>query len=147
MSKENSAIGKKKPTVNYSFSASNPNAVSRVAAGMTIHNGDITSVNDIRFDGCFDGKLTSKGRIIVGETAKLKCDVVCTNLDVWGVLEGKIFVKDTLSLKKGCSVCGSIHAGKLVVELGSKFEGDFKMATDEDYAAISKENDFLQDKA
>lgn len=147
MSKETSNSDKKKPTVNYEFKAANPNAVSRVAAGMTIHNGDITSLYDIRFDGCFDGKLTSKGRIIIGEGASLKCDVVCTNLDVWGVLEGKIFVKDTLSLKKGSSVRGSIHAGKLVVELGSRFEGDFKMATDEDYAAICKENDFLQDKA
>ena len=34
----------------------------------------------------------------MGETAVVKGDIICENIDLWGKVEGNIYVKDTLSL-------------------------------------------------
>ena len=46
----------------------NVNDVSRISAG-TVIKGEINSPNDIRIDGSFEGKIISKGRVVVGDKA------------------------------------------------------------------------------
>lgn len=113
----------------------NVNSVSRISHG-TFVKGEVTSPYDIRIDGGFDGKLYSKGKVVVGENAVVKGEFVCSNLDLFGKFEGTIYVKDTLSLKNGCSVDGSINIRKLFVELGSQLNGTCKMITEEDFAKV-----------
>lgn len=112
---------------------SNPNSVSRIAAGMTVIKGEIVSLHDIRFDGDFDGKITTKGRIIIGETSHIKADIVCANLDIWGTFDGNACVKDTLALKSGCTVKGDMQMNKLSIELGSRFDGTSRTITEEEF--------------
>lgn len=111
---------------------SNVNAVSRVSAG-TVIKGEIMSPCDIRIDGTFEGKLQANGRVVIGETAIIKGDIICVNIDLWGKVDGNIYVKDTLSLKEGCVVNGNLHIKRLAVELGSKFNGNCKMISDGDF--------------
>jgi len=114
-----------------------PNAVSRIAAGMTVKEGEVISTNDIRVDGRYEGKITSKGRLIVGEGGYVNADVICNNLDVWGTFEGTAAIKDTLSLRKGSKVSGGFSAGHLVVELGSNFDGSMHVITDEEFRQLA----------
>ena len=102
----------------------NPNAISRIAAGTVIIGGEIKTQCDIRFDGDYTGNITSQSRVIVGETAHLKGEIRCENLDVFGTLEGDVFVKDTMTIKSEASFTGHIQSSRLVIELGAKFEGD-----------------------
>ena len=103
--------------------ALNVNSISRISAG-TVIKGEILSPGDIRIDGTFDGKLHSKGRVVIGETAVIKGDIFCDNIDLWGKVEGNLYVKDTLALKEGCIVNGNLHIKKLSVELGAVFNGN-----------------------
>lgn len=107
------------------------NTVSRLAAG-TIFKGEITSPNDIRIDGTFEGKVNSEGRVVIGEDAVINGDIDCTNLDMLGTIEGNVYVRDTLSLKAGCKVNGNIQTRRLWVELGSSFNGNCRMIQDEE---------------
>lgn len=116
--------------------ATNPNSISRIAVGTTIVKGEIHSEYDIRFDGYFEGNIYSKGRVIIGESASLKGELACENLDIWGDFEGVVNIKDTICLKTGSSFKGSIRSGKLVIELGSKFDGDSKMLTEAEFDKI-----------
>ena len=75
--------------------AVNVNEVSRISTG-TVIKGEINSPNDIRIDGAFEGKLVCKGRVVVGEKAVIKGDIICENLDFWGRLEGSLYVKDKI---------------------------------------------------
>lgn len=102
----------------------NPNAISRIAAGTVIIGGEIKTQCDIRFDGDYTGNITSDSRVIVGETAHLKGEIRCDSLDVFGTLEGDVFVKDTMTIKSEATFSGHIQSGRLVIELGAKFEGD-----------------------
>ena len=114
----------------------NVNSISRISAG-TVIKGEIVSPNDIRIDGTFEGRIQSKGRVVVGESATIKGDIVCENVDLWGKVEGNLFVKDTLSLKEGCVVSGNLHIRRLSVELGSTFNGNCKTITEAEFNKLA----------
>ncbi len=116
----------------------NVNEVSRISAG-TVVKGEISSPGDIRIDGSFDGKIYSKGRVVVGEKAVVKGDIICQNVDFWGSMTGNFYVKDTLSLKAGCKVDGDLHVRRLQVELDARFNGGCKMITEQEYDKIAAE--------
>ena len=114
----------------------NVNSISRISSG-TIIKGEILSPYDIRIDGTFEGKVQTKGRVVVGETAFIKGDIICENIDLWGKVEGNLFVKDTLSLMEGCSVNGNLNVRRLSVELGSTFNGNCRMITEAEFNKIA----------
>ena len=122
-------MAKTEPTVNV-------NSISRISAG-TVIKGEILSPTDIRIDGTFEGRVQSKGRVVVGESAVIKGDVVCENIDLWGKVEGNIFVKDTLSLMDGCVVTGNLHIRRLAVELGATFNGNCKTITEAEFNKLA----------
>ncbi len=122
-----------------STESANVNDVSRISAGSVI-KGEITSPNDIRIDGTFEGKIISQARVVVGEKAVIKGDIICNNADYWGRIEGNSFVKDTLSLKDTCVVEGDLHIRRLQVELDAKFNGVCKMISEEEFTQLTEGN-------
>ena len=115
---------------------SDNNSVSRISAG-TVIKGEIISPNDIRIDCVFEGTLKVKGKVVVGNTATIKGDVICDNCDICGKLDGNVYVKDTLGLKDGCIVNGNLHIRRISVELGSTFNGNCKMMNEGEFDKIS----------
>lgn len=114
----------------------NVNSISRISAG-TVIKGEIISPSDIRIDGTFEGKVQSKGRVVIGETAVISGDIVCADVDLWGKVDGNIFVKDTLALKEGCVMNGNLHVRKLSVELGATFNGNCKTITEAEFDRLA----------
>ncbi len=114
----------------------NVNSISRISPG-TVIKGEILSPTDIRIDGTFEGKLQSKGRVVIGESAVIKGDIVCKDIDLWGKVDGNLYVKDTLALKEGCAVNGNLHIKKLSVELGATFNGNCKTITEAEFDRLA----------
>lgn len=112
------------------------NDISRISAGSVI-KGEITSPNDIRIDGTFEGRIFSQAKVVVGEKAVIKGDIICNNADFWGKINGNFFVNDTLSLKDTCVVEGDLHIRRLQVELDAKFNGNCKMITEEEFNQLT----------
>lgn len=67
----------------------------------------------------------------------IKGDIICSNADFWGKINGNFFVKDTLSLKDTCVVDGDLHIRRLQVELDAKFNGNCKMITEEEFTQLT----------
>ncbi|MBR4756923.1 MAG: polymer-forming cytoskeletal protein [Bacteroidales bacterium] len=112
------------------------NDISRISAGSII-KGEITSPNDIRIDGSFEGKVVSQAKVVVGEKAVIKGDIVCSNCDFWGKIDGNFFVKDTLSLKDTCVVDGDLHIRRLQVDLDATFNGNCKMISEGEFNQLT----------
>ncbi len=108
------------------------NDVSRISS-LTVIKGEVSSVNDIRVDGKVDGKLYSKGKIVVGQLADLKGCLLCNNVDFWGKMKGDIYVKDLLTLKSSSVIDGSVNVNKLQVEMGAQINGTCHMINDAEY--------------
>ncbi len=100
--------------------------INLISTGTNI-NGDITSNSDIRIDGILDGNLTTKGRLVIGESGRIKGEISCKNADISGIIEGKITVSELLSLKATSMITGEIVTGRLAVEPGCKFNGTCKI--------------------
>ena len=123
--------------LNQRLSDSTPsvNDVSRISAGSTIR-GEIISPYDIRIDGNFEGKIISDAKVVVGEKATIKGDIICNDCDFSGTIEGNFYVKDTLSLKGTCSVDGDLHTRRFQVELDAKFNGNCRMISEAEFDKI-----------
>lgn len=114
----------------------NVNSVSRISAG-TVIKGEIQSPYDLRIDGTFEGKIQTKGRVVIGESAIIKGNIICENIDLWGVVEGDLFVKDTLALKEGCKMNGNINISRLAVELGATFNGTCRTISEDEFNKLT----------
>ncbi|MBQ6253943.1 MAG: polymer-forming cytoskeletal protein [Bacteroidales bacterium] len=112
------------------------NDVSRISAGSSI-KGEITSPNDIRIDGTFEGKIVSQAKVVVGEKAVVKGDIVCSSCDFWGKIDGNFYVKDTLCLKDTCVVTGDLHIRRLQVDLDANFNGNCKMISESEFTQLT----------
>lgn len=105
-----------------------PNNVNRISYGTDI-KGNIKTNSDIRIDGSLEGNLTTAGKIVVGETGKIKGEIKCKNSDIEGQLIGKIVVEELLALKRTSSINGDIVTDKLAIEPGAAFTGKCDMST------------------
>ena len=117
--------------------SNNSNDVNRIAYGTKL-TGDLASGNDIRIDGDFEGRLYCAGRLVVGEKAVLKGDFFCVNVDFSGTMNGgNIYVRETLSLKSGCSIEGNLFFQRFQVELDSRFTGACKVIGEDEFNKVS----------
>ncbi len=103
-----------------------PDQLNRIVKGTKIE-GDIRSDSNIRIDGVLKGTITTKGRLVIGQTGSIEGEVVCNNADIEGVLVGKITVNELLSLKSTAKLTGDILTNKLAIEPGANFSGTCSM--------------------
>jgi cytoskeletal protein CcmA (bactofilin family) len=104
--------------------------VNIIGAG-TIIEGEIRTDSDIRIDGKVKGTITSKAKIVVGNTGIVDGDLNGDTADISGKVFGKVEVTDLLFLKSSGYLEGDIITGKLVVEAGARFTGSCKMGVKE----------------
>ena len=89
--------------------------------------GDVETNGDIRIDGHIEGNVNSKGKVVIGSNGMIKGEVICSNAELAGSLNGKINVSELLSLKASSKVNGDIKTGKLNIEPGAIFSGTCSM--------------------
>ncbi len=97
-----------------------------IGAGTTL-TGDISSSGDLRIDGNVAGNITSKAKIIIGNSGSVEGDITCNQADITGKVAGNIRAKELLQLKGNCVVSGNLYAGKLQVEPSATFNGQCHM--------------------
>ncbi|MDR3235457.1 MAG: polymer-forming cytoskeletal protein [Prevotellaceae bacterium] len=100
--------------------------INRISEGTEII-GSITTPGDIRIDGSFEGSITSKGKVVIGEKGKIKGDINCYDADIWGIFEGALHASEIITLKEVATVIGDIKTQKLVLEAGAVFNGSCAM--------------------
>jgi len=105
------------------------NNINLIGFGTEI-TGDISCNGDLRIDGNLSGNISSKGKVVVGETGRIKGEISCKNSDISGIIEGKVTVIELLSLKSTARINGDISTSKLAIEPGSKFTGYCNMISE-----------------
>jgi len=103
-----------------------PTSHNTINAGTEII-GDINSNGDIRLDGVLSGNINAKGKLVVGESGKVKGIINCRNADIFGVVEGKLNVSELLSLKANAQIIGDMVTNRLAIEPGCRFTGNCNM--------------------
>jgi len=103
------------------------NTVNQIGVG-TVITGDINSNGDIRIDGSLTGNLSTKGKVVVGESGTIKGEINCKNSVIEGKIEGKVKVAELLALKATCQITGDLKTSRLAIEPGARFTGNCNMS-------------------
>ncbi|MCY1721697.1 polymer-forming cytoskeletal protein [Prolixibacteraceae bacterium Z1-6] len=108
------------------YTETSNSSINIISEGTSI-KGDINANSDTRIDGELIGNITSKGKLVVGPKGTIAGEIKCTNVEVSGLIKGKVTVAELLIMKSSSKIEGDIIAGKLSVEPGADFTGTCAM--------------------
>lgn len=89
-------------------------------------NGTIVSEGGARIDGSFEGNLTVKGPLVVGEGARIVADITAEAVSVAGSVKGNITAKRVDILGTG-RIYGDLITGSFTTEEGGFLRGQVRM--------------------
>lgn len=92
-------------------------------------------------DGKIEGEITSDGALTIGEPAKIKAEISCRSVVVYGKVHGNITATDRVELKKDSEVLGNIKTAVLTVEAGATFVGTSAVGASVQTSAPGAKND------
>ncbi len=110
---------------------------SNVIAKETTIKGDIITFGNIRIEGTVEGTLSSKTKIVIGESASLKGNIDSKEAEIAGKIVGEVRCSEVLYLKKTAVINGDIFTKQLVIENGAIFNGSCKMSEDHSDGRLS----------
>lgn len=92
--------------------------------------GDIETFGNIRIDGKVKGNITSKSKLVLGDSSFVDGNVLAQNAEIEGEVTGRVEVTELLILKPSARIKGDIITNKMVVEAGAVFNGACQMGVD-----------------
>jgi cytoskeletal protein CcmA (bactofilin family) len=95
-------------------------------------NGDIEAGGFIRIDGSIRGNLSAKGRIVVGEKARMKSNISGTTVTVGGVVYGNIFASKRIIILNTGLVLGDIITRRIQADEGCLIHGKVTVCQSEE---------------
>jgi len=93
----------------------------------TVLTGNLSSDQDIRVAGEVHGDISSKGKVIVANSAKIKGNITAAEVDMAGTFKGNIKSTSRVTLRSNARVDGDIQTKTIVIEEGGIFNGALKM--------------------
>ncbi len=93
----------------------------------TKFEGKLSFSGAVRIDGRFKGEILTDGKLIVGETALLECDIQTTHISVSGEVHGNVISSQRMEIHAPAKVFGNISAPVLIIDEGAVFEGTCQM--------------------
>lgn len=93
---------------------------------------------NLKINGTFEGSLTTKGNLTIGESAEVNADIIGENIVIAGKVTGDIIAERSLRLVAPARVIGNIRSPSLMVDEGAVLHGVCQMIFDE--AEISRLN-------
>jgi cytoskeletal protein CcmA (bactofilin family) len=81
----------------------------------------------VRIDGEFSGEISTKGTLIVGETAEVKAQIAAARIVIEGVVRGDISASESIEIHAPARVYGNLSTPALEIQRGSVFEGNSQM--------------------
>ena len=111
---------------------------------MTVIGPDTHIKGEMVFDsacilGTFEGRITAKGEVEIGEGAICKASIEATSVVVDGTVEGDITTRERCQLNVKARVMGDIVATTLVVAEGASFVGQCRVGADALQTAPARE--------
>jgi cytoskeletal protein CcmA (bactofilin family) len=86
-------------------------------------NGDLETDGFTRIDGAVRGSLTVKGRVIIGESARLYSAVSGTAVTIGGVVRGSVLASERLTVLSTAVVLGDIITRRIQADEGCLIHG------------------------
>jgi cytoskeletal protein CcmA (bactofilin family) len=89
--------------------------------------GEMEFEDTMRIDGKFNGRISSKNELIVGESAHIEGDIHVGRVAISGTVVGKIVATQRVEIHRNGKVYSDIDTPALVIEEGAIFQGNCTM--------------------
>ena len=92
-----------------------------------VFKGEMEFEDTMRIDGKFNGRITSKNELIVGESAHIEGDIHVGRIAISGTVVGKIVAAQRVEIHRNGKVYSDIETPALIIEEGAIFQGNCVM--------------------
>ncbi|HEY2094388.1 MAG TPA: polymer-forming cytoskeletal protein [Thermoanaerobaculia bacterium] len=89
--------------------------------------GELDFEDTMRIDGKFNGTITSKNELIVGESAHIDGDIHVGRIAISGTVVGKIKADQRVEIHRNGKVYSDVDTPALIIEEGAIFQGNCVM--------------------
>ena len=93
----------------------------------TQFKGDIFGGGTVRVDGALEGRISTKGDVVVGGSGKVKADIEAKNILIAGLVEGNVNVTGKMEITNTAKISGDLRVGVLSIEEGATLDGNCNM--------------------
>ena len=109
--------------------------VARLGPSLVV-KGNLAGEEDLLVEGRLDGEISlKKNRVTIGESGRVKADVVSKSIYVEGEVQGNLFGEDEVVIRRSGKVRGNVTAPRVTLENGAKFKGSIDMQPGSEPAA------------
>jgi cytoskeletal protein CcmA (bactofilin family) len=89
--------------------------------------GELEFEDTMRIDGKFNGSITSKNELIVGESAHIDGTIHVGRIAISGTVVGKIKADQRVEIHRNGKVYSDVDTPALIIEEGAIFQGNCVM--------------------
>jgi len=115
--------------------------INTIIGPNTSFTGDIEAGGFTRIDGSIRGDLIAKGRVVIGERARMKGNVSGMNITIGGVVCGNIIADGHLIILSSAIVIGDIITRRIQADDGCFINGRVAVCSnDESWAKTMSEH-------
>ncbi len=86
---------------------------------------------NLHINGSFEGRLETKGSLLIGEHASVRADIIGENIQIAGNVRGDITATSEVRLIATSKVQGNIKTPLFVIDKGAIFQGFSRMLSDD----------------
>ena len=107
-------------------------SINTIIGPNTSLQGNIEAGGFTRVDGSIRGDVRAKGRVVIGERARMKSNVSGTAITIGGVVYGNIIASESLVILSTALVIGDIITRRIQADEGCLIHGKVMVCPDEE---------------
>ena len=106
-------------------------SINTIIGPNTNVHGDIETGGFTRIDGSIRGNVNARGRVVVGEKARMKSNVSGAAITIGGIVYGNIIASESLVILSTALVIGDIITRRIQADEGCLIHGKVSVCQDE----------------
>ncbi len=92
--------------------------------------GELSYEGVMKIDGKVEGKITSKGKLVLGKGGNVAAEVIVGHAQIEGAVKGNVTATERLELAAGASLHGDVRTTRLAVTEGATLVGNCQVTPD-----------------
>jgi cytoskeletal protein CcmA (bactofilin family) len=106
-------------------------SINTIIGPNTRVSGDLETGGFTRVDGSIMGNVNARGRVVIGEKARMKSNISGTSITVGGVVYGNIIASEQIIVLSTGLVLGDIITRRIQADEGCLIHGKISVCADE----------------
>ena len=92
-----------------------------------LFKGTLSFEGTVRIDGKFEGVVSTKDTLVIGETGDMQADVEVGTLICKGNLRGTVVASKKIEMHPASKITGNVQTPAVSIELGAVLDGHLNM--------------------